>query len=498
MTRRTLAGVAAIAGLLAGCGGGGSSKPLTESDFCAQKAEAECQVADRCVNNKDACKTQRMTACTAFATQAKASGKRMFVAANVGNCIGKTNAVYAKTSPITPTELADMNDACEYVFQGKGKVNVDMCDLKYDCDGKVICDKMFCAMTTNVTAGCGNPGDTCPAGKYCAPNSAGNPVCTDRAMMGTACDAKPCLENLHCAANLCAERVAAQGSCSTNDDCAPAAPYCDPYAGNKCDPGLSFSPGSPSCADYGGGGTGTGGSGGGAGGSGGGAGGSGGGAGGGDGGSQPGTFSQVWDFTTDAEGWTNGFSDYPPNVGTGYDLMFGWAALPPELPPGGGLRISGNNHSDDLFMYIARAITGLRPNVAYLMNVILVIGTNASAECGGIGGAPGTSVAMKIGASATAPSTQLDNLGWLQLNLDKGNQSNGGTDLEVVGNISNTLPCVTGSPAPYQAKTLTLSNFRVTSSADGTVFAIMGTDSGFEGITTLFYDRVSLTLTPAN
>jgi len=27
---------------------------------------------------------------------------------------------------------------------------------------------------------------------------------------------------------------------------------------------------------------------------------------------------------------------------------------------------------------------------------------------------------------------------------------------------------------------------------------ILGTDSGFEGVTTLFYDRISITLTPAN
>ena len=105
---------------------------------------------------------------------------------------------------------------------------------------------------------------------------------------------------------------------------------------------------------------------------------------------------------------------------------------------------------------------------------------------------------MKIGASATAPSAQPDSLGWLRLNLDKGNQSVGGADLKVVGNISNTLPCVTGTAAPYQAKTLTLSNFAVTSSSDGKVFAVLGTDSGFEGVTTLFYDRVSITLTPAN
>jgi hypothetical protein len=36
MTGRRLARFAAMFGLLAGCGGGGSSKPITESDFCAQ------------------------------------------------------------------------------------------------------------------------------------------------------------------------------------------------------------------------------------------------------------------------------------------------------------------------------------------------------------------------------------------------------------------------------------------------------------------------------
>jgi hypothetical protein len=213
--------------------------------------------------------------------------------------------------------------------------------------------------------------------------------------------------------------------------------------------------------------------------------------------SQPGTFSQVWDFTADAEGWTGAFCDYPPASGMGYDLMFGWASLPAELPAGGGLRMNGNNHSDDLFMYITRPIAGLRPSAAYVMDVVLLIDTNASAECGGIGGSAGLSVTMKVGASATEPSAHEDSLGWLRLNLDKGNQSSGGADLKVVGDISNTLPCVTGT-APYQAKMLTLSHFPVTSSADGKVFAILGTDSGFEGVTTLFYDRISITLTPAN
>ena len=291
MTRRQLAQVAvrtvAITGLLAGCGGGGAGKQPTESDFCAQKADAECQVTDRCVTTKDDCKADRMAVCTAFVAAAKSNGKRVFVTGNIGGCISKTMAVYAKTSPITPKDLADMDDVCQYVFQGDGEVNVDTCQTKYDCAGKVICDKTYCAKQMNVTTTCGNPGDICPAGKYCAPNSSSLLVCTDKGASGDTCDeTTPCLEALHCAAGTCTDRVGSAGSCTSSDDCLAAAPYCDPYAGNKCDPGLSFAAGSPSCADYGGSGSGpgTGGTGGGAGGTGGGAGGRGGAGGGGTGG----------------------------------------------------------------------------------------------------------------------------------------------------------------------------------------------------------------------
>jgi hypothetical protein len=281
MTGRKLAQAAAMAaaiagagsGLFVGCGGGGGNKPLTESDFCAQKAEAECVVADSCLNDANKCKSQRMAVCTQFVTDAKASNKRFFVAGNVGDCINKTKAAYAKPT-ITPTDMATMDDACNYVFQGKGVLNNDHCAIKYDCAGRVICDKTYCATASSpkaVDQPCGNPGDLCATGSYCATNSGGVPVCTARGNSGDTCDANtPCLETLRCSGGTCTDRVALAGSCASNDDCVSAAPYCDPYAGSKCDKGLSFASGSGSCDAYGGSGTtGTGGAGGGTGGSGG-------------------------------------------------------------------------------------------------------------------------------------------------------------------------------------------------------------------------------------
>jgi len=68
-----------------------------------------------------------------------------------------------------------------------------------------------------------------------------------------ACDAtNPCVETLRCAGT-CVALVAAAGACTSNSDCASAAPYCDPYSGHKCEVGLAFAPtATAACADYGG------------------------------------------------------------------------------------------------------------------------------------------------------------------------------------------------------------------------------------------------------
>jgi hypothetical protein len=137
----------------------------------------------------------------------------------------------------------------------------------------------------------------------------------------------------------------------------------------------------------------------------------------------------------------------------------------------------------------------LTSTLKYQLDVKVEIGTNAPADCGGIGGAPGPSVYFKIGATPVKPMSTLDTQGFLRLNIDKGNQSVGGADMKLVGDLSNTLLC---PDATYQAKTLSLASFHVQSGADGSLWVIVGTDSGFEGITVLYYDRITITLTPTN
>ena len=253
MTGRKMARAVWVSWILMGCGGGGS-KPLTEDDFCTQVSEAECQVVDRCVTSADTCKAQRKAACLDFATAAKAGGVRAFIAGNVGACKDQTHSLYAQTAPITPTQAAALLDTCSYVFQGK-VADLDTCTVKYDCANRSsICDKGRCAPKVVKGSGalCGNPGEICNTGLYCTTVS-GASQCVAKGSSGATCDDQtPCLETLRCANGSCADRVAAAGACASSDDCVAAAPYCDPAAGNKCDPGLSFSASSPSCCAFGG------------------------------------------------------------------------------------------------------------------------------------------------------------------------------------------------------------------------------------------------------
>jgi hypothetical protein len=213
------------------------------------------------------------------------------------------------------------------------------------------------------------------------------------------------------------------------------------------------------------------------------------------GGAGTGNTSIVSEFTSGMDGWLSGFSDYPPNQETFYELQCQQAPLPAGLAAGSGVLVRGNNHSDDLFMYLTREITGLLPTTNYRLDVRVEIGTNAPSDCGGIGGSPGTSVHFKIGASATKPTSTSDGQGILRLNLDKGQQSVGGADLKVVGDISNSLHC---PDSTYQTKTLSLSGFSVRSAANGSLWLVVGTDSGFEGLTSLYYDKITATLSPGN
>ena len=197
-------------------------------------------------------------------------------------------------------------------------------------------------------------------------------------------------------------------------------------------------------------------------------------------------------FDEDTEGWTAGFADLPADYDQSiYELDHGHRPLPDGLD-GSGIYVQGHNRSDDLFMFLKQRVEGLQPDAAYIVEVSVDLATNVSAGLVGIGGSPGESVFVKAGASSVEPSTVEDRIGHIRMNIDKGNQSRGGEAMVVIGNVAH--PDVTGRE--YRIKMLNNDGQPLTVQTDGEgrLWLIVGTDSGFEGLTTLYYDRISFRL----
>ena len=197
-------------------------------------------------------------------------------------------------------------------------------------------------------------------------------------------------------------------------------------------------------------------------------------------------------FERDAEGWAVAFADLPvdydPSI---YELDSGHRPLPDGLQ-GSAIYVQGHNRSDDLFMFLKRQVGGLIPGAAYAISVSIDLATNVPVGSFGIGGSPGSSVFVKAGASTLEPDTFEDSTGHLRMNIDKGNQARGGASMAVIGDLAH--PEV--EDREYRLKTLDGLDLPVSVEADeeGRVWLVVGTDSGFEGLTRLYYTRISYTL----
>ena len=99
---------------------------------------------------------------------------------------------------------------------------------------------------------------------------------------------------------------------------------------------------------------------------------------------------------------------------------------------------------------------------------------------------------VKAGASTVDLETVEDDNRYFRMNVDKGNQSNGGESMVVLGNL--THPEVAGSEFRIKSLDTTDLSLNAEADGDGRVWLIVGTDSGFEGLTAIYYSRISYAL----
>jgi hypothetical protein len=194
----------------------------------------------------------------------------------------------------------------------------------------------------------------------------------------------------------------------------------------------------------------------------------------------------TFDFDAGLQGWEGGYSDYGNE--TDFQFQFARVPLPKPLDTAKyGLKLNGMNRSDDLFMFLRRKVENLAPAARYDAVFKIRLASKYASDGIGIGGSPGKSVFLKAGATAVKP---VDRDG--RMNIDKGNQSLPGPAMDTLGDVAV-------GPGVSQYTTIERTNaprkFSFTTAADGSAWIIIGTDSGFEGLTTLYYQSVEAAFT---
>jgi hypothetical protein len=193
-------------------------------------------------------------------------------------------------------------------------------------------------------------------------------------------------------------------------------------------------------------------------------------------------FSQSYDFNLSTWGWEAGFSDYPANSDSDSDTLYNWNAAYSAAPSIDGkqmaLRLSCEDDNGGIFMYIKKQVSGLHPNTTY--SIVYTI--DVYSEVGN-----SDSTVLKAGASFIEPQNVVRN-GWFELNLDKGEIYQSGTDLFVMGQLHTPFD---GSGYLYTSFNNATAPRRFTAKTNnlGEMWLIVGTESR-PGINTIYYSQI--------
>jgi len=204
-------------------------------------------------------------------------------------------------------------------------------------------------------------------------------------------------------------------------------------------------------------------------------------------------FSVHSDLNNGPDGWEVDFTGYPASWedSVAYELRHEYTSLPDNLS-GKGLMVSGKNVNGHLFMFIKNKVTGLAADTDYSLVFEVRAASNASTTSDDYG-SPGGDVFLKAGASPTEPMKIIEN-GTCELNLDKGLTANTtGTNMIILGNIAanpaTSYNYIERSNTSYNAP------FIARTDANGELWLVIGTDSAYNGTTTIYYSQIDVIFT---
>lgn len=214
-----------------------------------------------------------------------------------------------------------------------------------------------------------------------------------------------------------------------------------------------------------------------------------------DGDEGPGPETFTFLFEDGAQGWVVRLADY--TVGDEANLMFvnDTRALPEYLGGADALFVSSKNTPDDLFVYFVRQLEGLEPDTEYDIAFNITFASKDPVGSIGAGGSPGEAVQLRAGASPVEFTRVVDSHDIYRISPDVGDSIHAGENGIHLGNIAK--------PADGNDDFVLLSRdshgtpFSARTDAQGRIWVLFGTDSGYEGVTEMYYTSITIGLTPA-
>jgi hypothetical protein len=195
----------------------------------------------------------------------------------------------------------------------------------------------------------------------------------------------------------------------------------------------------------------------------------------------------------ETDGWSAVFAEYPERDEAIYELSSGLKNLPEPLDQSSkGYMLSGHNRSDALQMFVKKQLTGLNPNTRYTIETEVELASKYPNGSVGIGGSPGNAVHLVSKFAMNGYTLVNDKESNIQL---KANKEEGNPDsvceLEL-GDVSTTSDEYVYKLVDRKKSS---DSSVITSDKDGKLWTVVGTWSGFEGLTTLYYTRIKIILT---
>lgn len=195
------------------------------------------------------------------------------------------------------------------------------------------------------------------------------------------------------------------------------------------------------------------------------------------------SLSFVYNFNNVSEGFISNKSDVPIDYSdSDYEFIYNLEEIEMEGNSNKALSLEYNNKNEDMFVYVFKELNssdGIEPETKYDVKMKFDIGTNLNED-------DGEKTFVKAGITGRLPLAE-EKSEMIELNLDKGNGKEEGTEVETLEGI--TKPNVDNEQ--YELKSYNLET-TVTSNKEGMVYAFVGVDSNLSKKIKFYVDNVSL------